>query len=75
MYEVWRSHGDGTRIGPRFRVLGDAVRHVYNEGPPGSYAIRYPDGSWHRWHTGEPILRVNGPTTGRRARGTQRSLN
>jgi len=37
-----------TRLsaGPRFRILGDAIRYVADQPDHDSYAIRAPDGSW-----------------------------
>lgn len=47
MFEVWESDGRGTRLAARFRLLNDALRHVYDHQDTKSYAIRQPDGTWY----------------------------
>lgn len=46
LYEVWFSTGSGTHIGPRFRLLEDAIRFVKAHTGEASYAIRSPGGEW-----------------------------
>lgn len=52
LYEVWWSRGHGTTRGPRFRLLGDALRYVAERSGRTSYAIRCPDGHWHQFRWG-----------------------
>jgi hypothetical protein len=66
MYEVWMSTGGALRPGPRFRSLADALFHVRTHAARGSFAIRTPDGRWHRDTTGRSIL-------GRREGGVDRA--
>jgi len=46
LYEVWFSTGTGTHIGPRFKLLEDAIRFVNAHTGDASYAIRAPGGEW-----------------------------
>lgn len=48
MYQVfYSSESEGLKPGPRFRLLKDALAHVDRD-EERSYAIRAPDGTWHR---------------------------
>jgi hypothetical protein len=51
MFEVWRASCGKSSRGPRFRLLRDALRHVYAQNDGSSYAIRTPDGAWHHFET------------------------
>lgn len=55
MYEVWWSDGHGIQLGPRFRFLKDALSYTRAHTEI-SVAIRQPDGTWHKWETGDRIL-------------------
>jgi hypothetical protein len=46
LYEVWCSTGSGMMLGPRFRHLDDAKRHIAEHRHGASMAIRGPDGRW-----------------------------
>lgn len=48
-YEIWWTTGGGTQRGPRFRLLQDALHWIEQRSGIASFAIRTPDGSWHRW--------------------------
>jgi hypothetical protein len=56
MHQVWCSTGQGkARPGPRFRRIEDAIRFV-NGRERGSYAIKAPDGTFHKWPDGNVIV-------------------
>ena len=57
MYEIWFSQGNGTTPGPRFRLLGDAIRYVDSYSDPASLAIRLLDGNWYRWPDSSFVIR------------------
>ncbi len=46
LYEVWLSSGRGIHVGPKFKLLQDAVRYVQTHAAEASHAVRAPDGSW-----------------------------
>jgi len=46
LYEVWFSSGRGIHVGPRFKLLQDALRYVETHASEASHAVRGPDGSW-----------------------------
>jgi len=46
LFQVWSSSGDGLKAGPRFRLLGDAIRFTNANAMEASFAIRGPSGNW-----------------------------
>ena len=46
LYEVWLSSGRGIHVGPKFKLLQDAIRYVETHAAEASHAVRAPDGSW-----------------------------
>ena len=46
LYEVWCSRGTGIQVGPRFKLLQDALRYVAEHAAEASHAVRTPDGRW-----------------------------
>lgn len=70
LYRVYHSCGAGTARGPAFKSLDDAKRYVLEQRTPGSFAIRRPDGTWHRWGASESVV-FNVQSPQRFARGTQ----
>ena len=64
MYEVWWSRGEGTQKGPRFRILEDAIRYVSARSDRASFAIRNPDGTWHRGANGRFYARCGDDPAG-----------
>ena len=46
LYEVWLSSGTGLHVGPKFKLLQDAVRYVESHAAEASYAVRAPNGTW-----------------------------
>jgi len=68
LFRVYHSCGAGTARGPAFKHLEDAKRYVFEQRTPGSFAIRRPDGHWHRWGESDSPVFTIAP---RFARGTQ----
>ena len=68
LYEVWYSTGTGTHVGPKFRLLEDAIGYVKSHGDQASYAVRAPTGEWamiaQRETSRDPVF------DGRSAKGT-----
>jgi hypothetical protein len=56
MHEIWLSEATGTRQGPRFRLLDDAIRYVNGYADEGSLAILMSDGNWYRWSDDNVII-------------------
>lgn len=56
LYRVYHSCGAGTARGPAFKSLADAKRYVLEQRTPGSFAIRKPDGTWHRWQPSNSVV-------------------
>jgi len=48
MFQVWYSESGRLRPGPRFRLLRDALRFGLKQVETRSFAIRTPEGTWHR---------------------------
>ena len=48
MYQLWYSRGGHLEPGPKFRLLRDALAHGRGVGQPHSFAVRTPEGAWHR---------------------------
>ena len=46
LYEVWCSSGHGIHVGPRFKLLQDAIRYVATHAQEASHAVRAPNGTW-----------------------------
>ncbi|MCX5744800.1 MAG: hypothetical protein NT062_20120 [Proteobacteria bacterium] len=46
LYEVWFSQGTGLHVGPKFKLLEDALRYVAAHHDEASFAIRAPDRTW-----------------------------
>ena len=55
-YQVWWSQGDGSRPGPRFPRLEDALEYVAKRAGEASFAIRQPDESWFRNDRGHIVF-------------------
>ncbi len=48
MYQLWYSEAGNLRPGPRFRLLSDAIAHGLSQAGERSFAVRTPEGTWHR---------------------------
>lgn len=48
-YDVFCTQGQGGGIDASYDSLKEALDHVDREKGSGSFAIRYPDGRWHKW--------------------------
>jgi hypothetical protein len=84
MYEVMLSDGNGPRRMVKFKLFRDALRYVHTYSGEGSFAIRKPNGAWHRWAPDQQVLRNQrraprfatrascsvDPTPGRRSRAS-----
>jgi len=53
MYELWATQGQGGSREAYFRTLKEALAHIDQHKGKASFAIKYPDGSWHQWDAPE----------------------
>jgi hypothetical protein len=49
-YEVWATGGQGGFKVKNFKTLEIALAFVEKNKGSASLAIKYPDGSWHKWN-------------------------
>jgi hypothetical protein len=49
VYEIWATQGQGGDKIAEFKSLADALAYVEQHEGEASYAIKYPNGQWHRW--------------------------
>ncbi len=56
MYQLFYSEASELRPGPRFRLLRDALSHAARHMQGKSFAIRTPEGTWHRGDDGRAIF-------------------
>lgn len=49
MYELWATQGQGGSKELEFATLEEALEHVKKHAGEASFAIKYPDKSWHQW--------------------------
>ena len=49
MYELWATQGQGGSKELEFKTLQEALDHVEQHKGEASFAIKYPDGKWHKW--------------------------
>ena len=56
MYQLFYSESSELRPGPRFKLLKDALAHAIRHCDGRSFAIRTPEGKWHRDDQGRSIF-------------------
>lgn len=56
MFQLFFSEAEGLHPGPKFRLLEDAVNHAHAHCAGRSFAIRTPEGRWHRDASGRAIF-------------------
>jgi hypothetical protein len=50
MYELWMSQGQGEAKVAEFETLEQTLVKYYEVKGQGAFAIKYPDGQWHKWN-------------------------
>jgi predicted RNA-binding Zn-ribbon protein involved in translation (DUF1610 family) len=57
-YEVYGTQGQGGSEHPdeAFPTLEEALAFVKTHRDDGSWGIKYPDGTWHKWHNTGPCV-------------------